>query len=141
ERRIYTAGEHKSTLDPFLPENEEDVARLQAVQQDVHRTFIALVRERRGERLSGADESLFTGEYWVAGKARELGLIDQIGDIRSILRERFGAEVITPVVQAERSLFGRRPQGVAGFAPDVFLGLAQQGLADDIISALEARAM
>jgi serine protease SohB len=149
ERRVYTAGEHKSTLDPFLPENENDVARLKAVQQDIHRMFIALVRERRGDRLQGTDDELFTGEYWVAGAARERGLVDHLGDIRSVLRERFGADVAMPAVAAERSLFGRRSQGVAGLAPDALAGVAQQGLvqgfaqglADDIISTLEARAM
>ena len=141
ERRIYTAGEHKSTLDPFLPENEHDVARLKAVQQDIHRTFIALVRERRGGRLNGADDTLFSGEYWVASTAREFGLVDQLGDIRSFLRERFGAEVVMPPVPPERSLFGRKPQGVAGFAPEALFGIAQHGLADDLISALEARAL
>jgi signal peptide peptidase SppA len=141
ERRVYTAGEHKSTLDPFLPENEHDVARLKAVQQDIHRTFIALVRERRGDRLNGPDDTLFAGEYWVASTARDFGLVDQLGDIRSFLRERFGADVVMPPVPAERSLFGRRHQGVAGFAPEALLGVAQHGLADDLISALEARAL
>jgi signal peptide peptidase SppA len=145
ERRIYTAGDHKSTLDPFLPENEHDVARLKAVQQDIHRTFIALVRERRGDRLKGTDDTLFTGEYWVAGAARDLGLVDQLGDIRAVLRERFGPNVLMPPVAAERSLFGRRSQGVASFTPEALFGVAQQGLArglaEDVISALEARAL
>jgi signal peptide peptidase SppA len=141
ERRVYTAGEHKSTMDPFLPENEHDVARLKAVQQDIHRMFIALVRERRGDRLRDSDDALFTGEYWAAGAARDLGLVDQLGDIRSVLRERFGPEVATPPVAPERSLFGRKPQGVAGFTPEALFGMAQRGLADDIISALEDRAM
>jgi ClpP class serine protease len=141
ERRVYTAGEHKSTLDPFLPENEHDVARLRAIQQDVHRMFIALVRERRGERLSGSDDTLFTGEYWVASTAKDFGLVDQLGDIRSFLRDRFGADVAMPVVPAERSLFGRKAKGVAGFAPDALASVAPYGLADDVISALEARAM
>jgi serine protease SohB len=141
ERRIYTAGEHKSTLDPFLPENEHDVARLKAVQQDIHRMFIALVRERRGDRLKGTDDTLFTGEYWAAGAARDLGLVDRLGDIRSVLRERFGPSVLMPLVVAERSLFGRRSQGVAGFAPEAMMGIAQHSLAEDVISALEARAL
>jgi ClpP class serine protease len=141
ERRVYTAGEHKSTLDPFLPENEHDVARLKAVQQDIHRMFIALVRERRGDRLQGSDDALFTGEYWVADTARDLGLVDHLGDIRTVLRERFGPDVATPLVAAERSLFGRKPQGVAAFAPEALFGIASQGLAEDIMSTLEARAM
>ena len=102
--------------------------------------FIALVRERRGDRLNGSDDTLFTGEYWVAGTAKALGLVDQLGDIRSFLRERFGPDVAIPPVAAGRSLFGR-PQGVASFMPDALFGPAQQGLAEDVISALEARAV
>src|SRR5713226_6810701 len=74
ERRIYTAGEHKSTLDPFLAENEDDVVRLKAIQRDIHSMFIGLVRERRGERLTGPEDAVFSGEYWVAKTAKDLGL-------------------------------------------------------------------
>jgi len=143
ERRVYTAGEYKSTLDPFLAENEHDVARLKAIQQDIHRLFIGLVRERRGERLAGSDDSLFSGEYWVAKTAKDLGLVDQLGDVRAFLRQRFGENVIMPPVPAERSLFGRRTPGVAGIASEGLLGFGMEphGLVDDVISALEARAI
>jgi ClpP class serine protease len=143
ERRVYTAGDHKSTLDPFLAEDEHDVARLKAIQQDIHRMFIGLVRERRGERLAGSDDALFSGEYWVAKTAKDLGLIDQLGDVRAFLRQRFGEDVITPPVPAERSLFGRRTPGVAGIASEGLLGFGVEphGLVDDVISALEARAI
>ncbi|GAH87614.1 unnamed protein product, partial [marine sediment metagenome] len=93
ERRLYTAGEHKATLDPFLPENPEDVARLKAIQREIHAVFIALVKDSRGSRLSGADDYLFTGEYWAGGRAVELGLADAIGDLRTTLRTRFGDKV------------------------------------------------
>src|SRR5216684_4775478 len=66
ERRVYTAGESKSMLDPFLPEKEEDVRRLKAIQQDIHDMFIGLVRARRGTRLSASENTVFSGEYWVA---------------------------------------------------------------------------
>jgi len=143
ERRIYTAGEHKSMLDPFLPEKEEDIAHLKTIQQDIHQMFIGLVRERRGERLTGPEKTMFSGEYWVAKTAKDFGLVDQVGDVRSFLRQRFGEDVVTPPIAAERSLFGRRTPGVAGIAPDQFLDRAidQHGLVDDIISAIEARAI
>jgi signal peptide peptidase SppA len=143
ERRVYTAGEHKSTLDPFLPENEHDVARLKAIQQDIHGMFIGLVRERRGERITGPEDTVFSGEYWVAKTAKDLGLVDRLGDVRSFLRERFGEDVVMPPVPAERSLFGRRTPGVIGIAPAGRLGFGVEpyGLAEDVISALEARAI
>src|SRR6202012_4695126 len=85
ERRLYTAGAHKAMLDPFLPENPEDVSRLKGLQREIHDIFIALVKGSRGARLKGADELLFTGEYWAGETSVSLGLADAIGDLRSTL--------------------------------------------------------
>ena len=136
ERRVYTAGERKVMLDPFQPEKPEDVARIKAIQQDMHANFIALVKARRGTRLTGADETLFSGEFWTAAKAIDLGLADRIGELRSAMRERFGAKVKLPLIEVERSFLGRRLSGV-GFSR----ALTGEGLADDFISAAEARAL
>src|SRR5580704_4704336 len=139
ERRVYTAGESKSMLDPFLPEKDEDVARLKAIQQDIHDMFIGLVRSRRGNRLSGPEKTMFSGEYWVAKTAKEFGLVDQLGDLRSFLRQRFGAKLAMPLIAAERSLFGRRLAGVTEMWPDrIEIG---PGLIEDTIAALEGRAL
>ena len=138
ERRVYTAGDRKVTLDPFLPENPEDVERLKAIQREIHAGFIDLVKGRRGDKLAGHDDDLFSGEYWGARTALSLGLVDRIGDIRTYLREQYGEEVMTPLVMQERGLFGRRvPPGVGALA-DAWNGA---GFADEIISALETRAM
>jgi serine protease SohB len=137
ERRLYTSGEHKAMLDPFLPEDAGDVKRLKAIQKDIHERFIALVKERRAGKLKGPEKALFSGEFWTAPKAIELGLADSIGDLRSVLRARYGEKVRTPLVSAERSLFGRRLQGV-GLAAAL---AGQPGLADDLVSALETRAL
>jgi serine protease SohB len=144
ERRLYTSGEHKAMLDPFLPENQDDVDRLKKLQREIHEDFIALVKSRRGDKLNGPESDLFTGEYWTGRRALELGLIDAIGDMRSVLRERFGDKVVTPVVAPDRGLLGRRLFGrselsQAGFSQGSLFG--QLGLAEDTISALEARAM
>src|SRR5512133_2946974 len=98
ERRIYTAGAHKAMLDPFQPEDPDDVARVKALQREIHAIFIALVKQSRGSRLKGTEDVLFTGEYWAGEKSVSLGLADKIGDIRSTLRERFGEKVLTPVI-------------------------------------------
>src|SRR5665647_357923 len=137
ERRLYTAGERKVMLDPFLPEQPEDVKLIKALQKDIHAHFIALVKERRGVRLKGPDKTLFSGEFWTAAQAIELGLADHRGDLRSCLRERYGDKVRTPLIAAERSFLGRKVPGI---------GLLEQlgdrlGLAEDLISALEARAL
>jgi serine protease SohB len=135
ERRLYTAGEHKAMLDPFLPENADDVERLKSLQQEIHEGFIALVKSRREGKLAGPENDLFSGEYWVGGRALQLGLVDAIGDLRTVLRERFGDKVWTPLITVERSLFGRRIPGVGLSDP------LRGGFADELISALEARAM
>jgi serine protease SohB len=127
ERRIYSSGERKVMLDPFEPEKPEDVKRLKAVQKEIHEHFIALVKTRRAGRLNGTDKTLFSGEFWTAQRALELGLADRIGDLRSTLRERFGAKLRMPLVAAERSFLGRRLPGVGP-------------LPDDLVSALETRA-
>src|ERR1700739_3071645 len=69
QRRLYVAGEHKATLDPFLPEKAEDVERLKALQQEIHQDFIGLVKRSRGARLKGPEKTLFSGEYWSGSKA------------------------------------------------------------------------
>src|SRR3989441_12418023 len=115
ERRLYTAGEHKAMLDPFLPENPDDVARLKALQREIHAIFIALVKGARGARLKGTEDVLFTGEYWAGEKSVSLGLADKIGDIRSTLRERYGEKVLTPVIAPASGMLagvlGRRAAG------------------------------
>ncbi|MFQ3623250.1 MAG: S49 family peptidase [Acetobacteraceae bacterium] len=93
ERRLYTAGERKSLLDPFLPTREDDVARLKAVQASLHERFKAWVRERRGGRLKADEAVLFSGEFWTGGRAVELGLADGIGELRSTIRSRHGEDV------------------------------------------------
>jgi signal peptide peptidase SppA len=140
ERRLYTAGAHKAMLDPFLPENPDDVARVKALQREIHALFIALVKQSRGGRLKGADDVLFTGEYWAGETSVSLGLADAIGDLRSTLRTRYGDKVLTPVIAPPSGmlsgLLGRK-SGAGALAS--LEGVA--GLPDELISALESRAI
>ncbi|GLH85798.1 peptidase S49 [Bradyrhizobium sp. SSBR45R] len=141
ERRLYTAGEHKAMLDPFLPENPDDVARLKQIQREIHALFISLVKDSRKTRLKGADDVLFTGEYWAGDTAVTLGLADAIGDLRAVLRARFGDKVATPVVAPAggllSGLLGRRSAGAGSLAA----GGGWAGLAEELISAVETRAI
>jgi signal peptide peptidase SppA len=141
ERRLYTAGAHKAMLDPFLPENPDDVAKLKALQREIHQIFIALVKESRGARLKGADDTLFTGEYWAGESSIALGLADGIGDIRSTLRARYGEKVRTPVIAQPTGLLsgllGRKSPG----AGQLSAMESMAGLPDELISALETRAI
>ncbi len=141
ERRLYTAGEHKGMLDPFLPENPDDVTRIKAIQREIHALFIALVKQSRGARLKATDDVLFTGEYWAGETSVSLGLADAVGDLRSTLRARYGDKVVTPVVAPSTGLLsgllGRKSAGAGTLASlDGFTGLP-----DELISALESRAI
>jgi signal peptide peptidase SppA len=139
ERRLYTAGAHKAMLDPFLPENPDDVARVKALQREIHTIFISLVKESRGSRLKGADDVLFTGEYWAGETSISLGLADAIGDLRSTLKARYGDKVLTPVIAPSTGmlsgLLGRRSAGTLASLE------ALPGLPEELISALESRAI
>src|SRR6201990_448688 len=141
ERRLYTAGAHKARLDPSLPENPDDVARVKALQREIHAIFIALVKGSRGGRLKGGDDVLFTGEDWAGETSVSLGLADAVGDLRSTLRTRYGdkgpAPPIAPAGGLLSGLLGRRSAGAGTLA--ALEGV--QGLPDDLISALETRAI
>jgi signal peptide peptidase SppA len=138
ERRVYTAGDKKLPLDPFQPERKDDVERLKALQRDVHETFIDLVKERRGARLAD-DPDIFSGQFWTGKRAVELGLADRLGDMRSVLRERYGEKTRLRLVSPPRGLFGRRlslfstrPADPADMTAAAIAGLAE---------ALEERAL
>jgi signal peptide peptidase SppA len=139
ERRLYTAGAHKAMLDPFLPENPDDVSRLKALQREIHDIFIALVKGSRGARLKGADDVLFTGEYWAGDTSVSLGLADAIGDLRSTLRARYGEKVQTPLIAPASGmlsgLLGRRSPGAMSAWENT------ANLPEQMISALESRAI
>lgn len=134
ERRVYTAGEKKVVLDPFKPAEREDVDHLKTLQQEIHDTFIEMVKDRRGDVLS-EDEDLFNGRFWTGAKARNLGLVDEIGDVRQVIKKRFGKEAKLKLIGGERSLFPRRA-GVGVSADEL-----TRGLGNELISAAEERSL
>lgn len=138
ERRVHTSGEKKSMLDPFQPEDPEDVRRLKALQQDLHEQFKDFVRARRGEKLKKQDSELFTGEFWSGRKAIELGLVDGIGDLRTVMRQRFGENVVFKPIGAQKSWLQRRLGMSIGALP----GAADPGgWTRDLVAALDERAL
>ena len=140
ERRVYTAGKSKDTLDPFLPEKPEDVERIKSLQRDVHAAFIDLVKERRGGKIANAGEDLFTGEFWSGRRALEFGLIDGLSDVRSKMRTLFGEDVRLKLVMPSTSWL-RRKRSIFAEAGALDFGFLSGGLAADVISAIEARAL
>lgn len=132
ERRVHTSGENKSMLDPFRPEQPDDVVRLKRLQAEIHDGFKDWVRQRRGKLLKGEESMLFTGEFWTARRGIEFGLVDGFGELRATLQARYGDKVRLPVIGPRRRLLAR-------------FGLQTGGGIGDIgpytLAALEERAL
>ena len=129
QRRVYTAGKNKSTLDPFLEEKDEDIKRLKNIQLELHQDFIDVVEKSRGSKLkkeSGIE--LFSGEFWSGKKAIELGLIDGIGNAEQILREKFGEEVLIKKFEKTKGWLAKKLS-------------TSEDHADKLISILEERSI
>ncbi len=141
ERRVYTSGEMKSFLDPFLPEQPSDVDRLRAVQREIHDAFIGVVKERRGQKLRAPDSELFSGAFWSGPRAQELGLIDGIGDMRATMRSLYGDKVRLRMVPIGGGGLLARLRRLPSLGSDGLGVELPAGLPDDLITALEARAM
>jgi len=148
ERRVYTAGENKGSLDMFQPENADDIARLKALQKDVHDVFIGIVKDRRAGKLSGPDGELFSGAFWSGPKSLEYGLIDGISDMRTKMRALFGEKVrLVPVPLAKGGMLSRLRR-LPSLGDDFLAGASGTSaatgglaLAEDLVSAIEARAL
>jgi serine protease SohB len=139
ERRVHTQGTRKGMLDPFRPEDPEDVARLAAIQSDIHRQFVAFVKQRRGDRLSKNDETLFNGDIWTGERALELGLVDGLGDVRTIMRRKYGPDVRFYNMEKPASWLRRR---FGRFMPSEVGGGSVPGVwAGDLLAAVEERAL
>jgi signal peptide peptidase SppA len=139
ERRVHTAGESKMMLDPFQPQREDDVERLKTMQADIHEVFKTLVKTRRAGRLKAEDAELFSGAFWSGGQALQIGLVDGLGSLHAVVKEKFGADAV--LKQVTRSAGWMRwlrfPPQVAGARS----GHLAAGLADELIETLEARAL
>ena len=129
ERRVHTAGNNKSTLDPFLPEKSSDIDRIKQFELDIHQVFIDHVKAGRAGRLKAPDETLFTGEWWTGMRGVELGLVDAIGDLHETLRNRYGKDVRLKLIEPKKSFFSL-PR----------LGFSAAGIATDLAATLEDRA-
>ncbi len=134
ERRLHTAGRYKSLLDPFRQENGEDVSRLRTVMTDLHEAFKDAVRTRRAGRLKATEPELFEGQIWTGRQAQALGLIDGLGTITSVLRERYGPKLRTPRIGGGRPWWQRR----LGLGDNAALA---RDLVDGALDSLNERAL
>ena len=128
ERRVHTAGKNKSTLDPFLDEKKEDIERLKNIQLDLHKNFINVVEESRGPKLKKSEVELFSGEFWSGNRAKDLGLIDDVGDANQILRKKFGEDVIIKKFEKSKGWLAKKLS-------------SSENHADQVISILEERSI
>ncbi|TYC67615.1 S49 family peptidase [Stappia sp. BW2] len=136
DRRVYTAGEKKVTLDPFQPEVPEDIEYIKSLQLEIHETFIDMVKSRRGDVLAN-DPDLFSGKFWTGRTGIELGLVDAIGDLRGVIKDRFGDKAEPKLISAPRGLLGRK----AGVGVNLGKGRLLEGVGEELISSVEERAM
>ncbi len=132
ERRIYSAGDNKSKLDPFSPEKESDIEWLKGLQVEIHENFKGYVKERRGERLKKRkDKELFSGDVWTGKKAEELGLIDGIADMRSFMREKYGEDVKLELHEGRKSWIQKTLGLGSQSLPGVAVGAAIGGIREE----------
>ena len=127
DRRVYTAGKNKSTLDPFLEEKNEDIERLKNIQLDLHKDFIEVVEESRGVKLKKNVIELFSGEFWSGSKAKELGLIDGLGNANEILKEKFGEDIVIKKFEKSKGWLSKK--------------LASSNQMDQLVNILEERSI
>lgn len=128
ERRVYTAGENKAILDPFQPEKEGDIDYLKSLQLEIHNVFIDMVKLRRGAKLKD-DPTLFSGLFWTGMRGVDLGLVDGLGDMKDVLRRRYGEKVKLQLISGSRSLFGKKVPGV-DLSANAIAASAASGLAE-----------
>lgn len=143
ERRLYASGSRKALLDPFQEQRDEDVAKLATIMSEIHEAFRAMVRDRRAGRLTADEETLFSGEFWTGSAGLDLGLIDSLGHMRPILKERFGPKVVLKTVNPERGglrqrlgLFRNGPQPGGALSPPL-----ARDLVDAALASAEERAL
>ena len=128
ERRVYTAGKDKAQLDPFLPEDKKQIAHLKEIQKGLHQGFVDWVKARRGKKLSN-DKDLFTGNFWEAGKAKQLGLIDEIQSLDGYLYQEFGKNYQLKIFDVSKQ----------GFLKRLFSSKQHGVLIDEIIGQISER--
>ena len=139
ERRVYTAGENKAILDPFQPEKEGDIEYLKSLQLEIHKVFIDMVKMRRGERLAD-DTTIFSGLFWSGQRGLDLGLIDGLGDMREVIKRRYGKDAKLELIGSARSLFGKRVPGVV-FGAGAGASEIAAGAALGLAASLEEKAL
>lgn len=131
ERRLYTAGENKARLDPFSPERPQDVAFVHGLMEQLHARFKDWVRARRGSRLQAEEATLFDGSFWLGSRAAELGLIDHLGELETVVKMLGGKRAVPHVFAPRRrgGLLTRLARRLVPGIMDALLAEAEERMA------------
>ncbi|MCK5424662.1 MAG: S49 family peptidase [Emcibacter sp.] len=131
ERRVYAAGDNKSILDPFQPAKDKDIKLLKELQKEIHEFFKSLVKESRGDKLNGTQKIMFSGQFWAGKEAMKLGLIDGIGDLHSVMKEKLGDKTKFKRIKEEKGFI----KGLLG------MGGTKTKISEEILTTLEDRSL
>ena len=107
ERRVFSKGDNKGMLDPFQPQNSDDVRVITDLQEEIHQQFKDWVSSRRGNRLNidvVKKEGIFEAKIFSGTKACEFGLADSIGELKQVMRERFNEKVVFKEISGRKKL-------------------------------------
>jgi len=127
QRRIYTAGKNKSTLDPFVEEKKEDIQRLKKIQLELHSDFIKVVEDSRKHKLKkNENNDLFTGEFWSGSTAMKLGLIDGIGNADDVIKDKYGEDVEIKKFEKQKSWLNKKLSGASESQIDNLLNILEE---------------
>ncbi len=132
DRRVYTQGNNKSILDPFLPEKENDVKIIKNIQKQIHNHFIDYIKTRRGNKIKKEDKIIYNGEFWAGQQALEYGLIDGIDNIYNFLNTKYGDSIRIEHISIKQNWF-KKKLGLA-------IETATEKLVSKSINAIEHKA-
>ena len=107
ERRVFSKGDNKGMLDPFQPQNPDDVKVITDLQEEIHQQFKDWVSSRRGNRLNidvVKEEGIFEAKIFSGTKACQFGLADSIGELKQVMRERFNEKVVFKEISGRKKL-------------------------------------
>tara|TARA_Y100000590_G_scaffold278336_1_gene312408 strand:- start:4026 stop:4859 length:834 start_codon:yes stop_codon:yes gene_type:complete len=103
ERRIFTTGKNKSILDSFQKQKLSDIKKLKSVQMNIFKNFKDIVIKSRGKKINKENKEIFSGSFWAGNEAVKLGLVDGIGDLKSIMKNKFGEKIKYVTIKPKKS--------------------------------------
>ena len=104
ERRIFTTGKYKSILDSFQKQKLSDVKKLKSIQTEIFKNFKDIVLKSRIKKINKQNKNIFSGSFWTGKEAIKLGLVDGIGDLKTIMEKKFGEKLRYVPIKPKKSI-------------------------------------